>query len=47
MSLHWTDWQVPDHRIAEHRWAFRDGDVAASALAEDVFIYSWAQNGFA
>ena len=26
-----------DHRIAEHRWALRNGDVAALALAEHVF----------
>ena len=26
-----------DHRLQEHRWALKNGDVAASAIAEHVF----------
>ena len=26
-----------DHRLAEHRWALKNGDVSASAIAEHAF----------
>ena len=26
-----------DHRLAEHQWALKNGDVSASAIAEHVF----------
>ena len=31
-------------RIAEHRWALRNGDVVASALHGRACVYHWAQN---
>ena len=33
-----------DHRIAEHRWVLRNGDVEASALAEHVFTAGHKMN---
>ena len=40
--IHQPDWEVPQHRVCEHRRAVKNGDVKAFTLAEHVFKTGYA-----